>query len=56
MWKMIIFQSLVQFKLDLNLYGSTFILGDNPERLEIFRKLENCFGDYFCGSTGVQTS
>ena len=45
---MIIFQSLVQFTLVLYyyLYGSTFIVEDNPERLAMIRQLENCFGDF----------
>jgi Ca2+ transporting ATPase len=48
MWKMIIFQSLVQFTLVLYLYlyGQTFIEEDNPERLAMIRQLENCFGDF----------
>ena len=48
MWKMIIFQSLVQFSLVLYLYlyGSNFIVEDNPERLNMIRQLENCFGDF----------
>ena len=48
MWKMIIVQSLVQFTLVLYLYlyGSTFIVEDNPERLNMIRQLENCFGDF----------
>ena len=47
-WKMIIFQSLVQFSLVLYLYlyGSNFIVEDNPERLNMIRQLENCFGDF----------
>ena len=48
MWKMIIVQSFVQFGLVLYmyLYGSTFIEEDNPERLNMIRQLENCFGDF----------
>ena len=48
MWKMIIMQSLVQFclVLYLYLYGSHFIVEDNPERLNMIRQLENCFGDF----------
>ena len=48
MWKMIIVQSLVQFSLVLYmyLYGSSFIVEDNPERLNMIRQLENCFGDF----------
>ena len=48
MWKMIIVQSLVQFSLVLYmyLYGNTFIAEDNPERLNMIRQLENCFGDF----------
>ena len=48
MWKMIIVQSLVQFTLVLYLYlyGSNFIVEDNPERLNMIRQLENCFGDF----------
>ena len=48
MWKMIIVQSLVQFSLVLYLYlfGSNFIVEDNPERLNMIRQLENCFGDF----------
>ena len=48
MWKMIIVQSLVQFSLVLYmyLYGSNFIEEDNPERLNMIRQLENCFGDF----------
>ena len=48
MWKMIIIQSLVQFSLVLYmyLYGSSFIEEDNPERLNMIRQLENCFGDF----------
>ena len=48
MWKMIIVQSLVQFSLVLYmyLYGSSFIVEDNPERLHMIRQLENCFGDF----------
>ena len=48
MWKMILFQSLVQFTLVLYLYlyGSTFIEEENPERLAMIRQLENCFGDF----------
>ena len=48
MWKMIIIQSLVQFSLVfyLYLYGSNFIVEDNPERLNMIRQLENCFGDF----------
>ena len=48
MWKMIIVQSLVQFTLVLYLYlyGNTFIVEDNPERLNMIRQLENCFGDF----------
>ena len=48
MWKMIIVQSLVQFSLVLYLYlhGSSFIVEDNLERLNMIRQLENCFGDF----------
>ena len=48
MWKMIIVQSLVQFSLVLYLYlyGHTFIVEDNVERLNMIRQLENCFGDF----------
>ncbi len=48
MWKMILFQSLVQFTLVLYLYlyGPTFIVEDNPDRLGMIRQLENCFGDF----------
>ena len=48
MWKMIIVQSLVQFTLVLYLYlyGSTFIVEDNLERLNMIRQFENCFGDF----------
>ena len=48
MWKMIAVQSLVQFSLVLYLYlyGSSFIVEDNLERLNMIRQLENCFGDF----------
>ena len=48
MWKMIIVQSLVQFSLVLYLYlyGNHFIIEDHPERLNMIRQLENCFGDF----------
>ena len=48
MWKMIIFQSLVQFTLVLYLYlyAPSFIEEDNPNRLGMIRQLENCFGDF----------
>ena len=48
MWKMIIVQSLVQFSLVLYLYlyGNHFIVEDHPERLNMIRQLENCFGDF----------
>ena len=48
MWKMIIAQSMVQFTLVLlmYLYAPMFIEEDNPNRLNMIRQLENCFGDF----------
>lgn len=48
MWKHILFQSLFQFTLVflLYLYAPSYIIENDPTRIEITRHIENCFGKF----------